>query len=254
MLLPLASSSYCVPAFLLGPDSYKMSKTGFLVARNRVPWGRQICKWRTWKTAMWVWVALCLLLISLCPHSSSKAVFSCVPIVTFFDCLSVYPKDQYLLFLSGATFYKRSHAFLHENIIINDLCWFSIVPEYELPSFLVLLTSAGKPLPLVCFCFSALNGYLFGNFPEPDMCVGESVSWHLFGMGNEIDIHSIYFYGNTFISRGHRTDVVNLFPATFLTTEMIAENPGKWMITCQVSDHLQGKRTKTSVEMLAMGQ
>ncbi|XP_007936288.1 ferroxidase HEPHL1 [Orycteropus afer afer] len=85
----------------------------------------------------------------------------------------------------------------------------------------------------------ALNGYLFGNFPEPEMCVGESVSWHLFGMGNEIDIHSIYFYGNTFISRGHRTDVVNLFPATFLTTEMIVENPGKWMITCQVSDHLQ---------------
>ncbi|XP_065737954.1 ferroxidase HEPHL1 isoform X1 [Phocoena phocoena] len=85
----------------------------------------------------------------------------------------------------------------------------------------------------------ALNGYLFGNFPEPDMCAGESVSWHLFGMGNEIDIHSIYFYGNTFISRGHRTDVVNLFPATFLTTEMIVENPGKWMITCQVSDHFQ---------------
>ncbi|XP_006902428.1 PREDICTED: hephaestin-like protein 1 [Elephantulus edwardii] len=85
----------------------------------------------------------------------------------------------------------------------------------------------------------ALNGFLFGNFPEPEMCVGESVSWHLFGMGNEIDIHSIYFYGNTFISRGHRTDVVNLFPATFLTLEMIVENPGKWMITCQVSDHLQ---------------
>ncbi|XP_008821338.1 hephaestin-like protein 1 [Nannospalax galili] len=85
----------------------------------------------------------------------------------------------------------------------------------------------------------ALNGFLFGNFPEPEMCVGESVSWHLFGMGNEIDIHSIYFYGNTFITRGHRADVVNLFPATFLTAEMIVENPGKWMITCQVSDHLQ---------------
>lgn len=91
------------------------------------------------------------------------------------------------------------------------------------------------------FVFAALNGFLFGNMPEPEMCVGESVSWHLFGMGNEIDIHSIYFYGNTFITRGHRADVVNLFPATFLTTEMIVENPGKWMITCQVSDHLQGK-------------
>ncbi|XP_073926462.1 ferroxidase HEPHL1-like [Castor canadensis] len=85
----------------------------------------------------------------------------------------------------------------------------------------------------------ALSGFLFGNFPEPEMCVGESVSWHLFGMGNEIDIHSICFYGNTFISRGHRADVVNLFPATFLTAEMIVENSGKWMITCQVSDHLQ---------------
>ncbi|XP_060035658.1 ferroxidase HEPHL1 isoform X2 [Erinaceus europaeus] len=85
----------------------------------------------------------------------------------------------------------------------------------------------------------ALNGFLFGNLPEPQACVGESVSWHLFGMGNEIDIHSIYFYGNTFVSRGHRTDVVNLFPATFLTADMLVENPGRWMITCQVSDHLQ---------------
>lgn len=121
---------------------------------------------------------------------------------------------------------------------------FSAMLEYVLPLLLVLLASAGESLPPVCFCFSALNGYLFGNLPEPDMCVGESVSWHLFGMGNEIDIHSIYFYGNTFISRGHRTDVVNLFPATFLTTEMVVENPGKWMITCQVSDHLQGKKGK----------
>lgn len=132
---------------------------------------------------------------------------------------------------------------------------FPAVLDSVLPSFLVPLASAGESPTLLCFCFSALNGYLFGNFPEPEMCVGESVSWHLFGMGNEIDIHSIYFYGNTFISRGHRTDVVNLFPATFLTTEMIVENPGKWMITCQVSDHLQGKkRTKTSGEMLRMVQ
>lgn len=157
-------------------------------------------------------------------------------------------------FFLGLHFIKEAGLFCVKTLQPMIYADFPVVPEYELPSFLVLLTSAGKPLPPVCFCFSALNGYLFGNFPEPDMCVGESVSWHLFGMGNEIDIHSIYFYGNTFISRGHRTDVVNLFPATFLTAEMIAENPGKWMITCQVSDHLQGKRTKTSVEMLAMGQ
>ncbi|KAG8519285.1 Hephaestin-like protein 1, partial [Galemys pyrenaicus] len=106
-----------------------------------------------------------------------------------------------------------------------------------LPAALMWEPAAALPL---CVCLlAALNGYLFGNFPEPEMCVGESVSWHLFGMGNEIDIHSIYFYGNTFLSRGHRTDVVSLFPATFLTAEMAVENPGKWLITCQVSDHLQ---------------
>ncbi|XP_039770951.1 ferroxidase HEPHL1 [Ornithorhynchus anatinus] len=100
----------------------------------------------------------------------------------------------------------------------------------------------------------ALNGFLFGNLPEPAICAGESVSWHLFGMGNEIDVHSIYFYGNTVSSRGHRSDVVNLFPATFLTTEMRADNAGKWMITCQVSDHLQaGMVGQYSVETCRSG-
>jgi hypothetical protein len=126
-----------------------------------------------------------------------------------------------------------------KNIITNDLLWFS-----SITNVLVLFTSVGESSPTSVFLLLALNGFLFGNFPEPEMCVGESVSWHLFGMGNEIDIHPIYFYGNTFISRGHRTDVVNLFPATFLTAEMIVENSGKWMITCQVSDHLQGIKNK----------
>lgn len=120
---------------------------------------------------------------------------------------------------------------------MSDCVWLCLVS-----SCLTVANLCGFPVPsLRSRCLPALNGFLFGNFPEPEMCVGESVSWHLFGMGNEIDIHSIYFYGNTFVSRGHRTDVVNLFPATFLTAEMIVESPGKWMITCQVSDHLQGE-------------
>ncbi|XP_069495378.1 ferroxidase HEPHL1 [Ambystoma mexicanum] len=85
----------------------------------------------------------------------------------------------------------------------------------------------------------AINGYLYGNLPGLDMCTGEHVSWHLFGMGNEVDVHSAYFLGHTFTNRGHRADVVNLFPATFVTAEMYTWNTGKWMLTCQVNDHIQ---------------
>ncbi|XP_073518282.1 ferroxidase HEPHL1 [Phyllobates terribilis] len=85
----------------------------------------------------------------------------------------------------------------------------------------------------------ALNGYLFGNLPAMDMCLGDSVSWHLFGMGNEVDIHSAFFYGHTVTNQGHRTDVINLFPATFVTVEMTPSMPGSWMLSCQVNDHIQ---------------
>lgn len=158
--------------------------------------------------------------------------------------LSAFLLKNLIPFIPFWDYVKGAALFCTKTLQLMTSANSSAVPAYVLPLFLALLASTGESLPPVCFCVSALNGYLFGNFPEPDMCVGESVSWHLFGMGNEIDIHSIYFYGNTFVSRGHRTDVVNLFPATFLTTEMIVENPGKWMITCQVSDHLQGKKDK----------
>ncbi|KAH0625203.1 hypothetical protein JD844_033429 [Phrynosoma platyrhinos] len=84
----------------------------------------------------------------------------------------------------------------------------------------------------------AINGYIFGNLPGLEMCAGERVSWHLFGMGTETDIHSVQFFGHTFIERGHRADVISLFPATFITAEMIAENVGKWLLTCQVIHHI----------------
>ncbi|XP_071378036.1 ferroxidase HEPHL1-like [Centroberyx affinis] len=85
----------------------------------------------------------------------------------------------------------------------------------------------------------AINGYMFGNLPGIELCQSRSVAWHLFGMGNEVDIHSAYFHGNTLLDRGHRTDVLSLFPATFATAEMVPAAIGKWLLTCQVNDHLQ---------------
>ncbi|XP_068456801.1 ferroxidase HEPHL1 isoform X2 [Clinocottus analis] len=85
----------------------------------------------------------------------------------------------------------------------------------------------------------AINGFMFGNLPGITLCQHRAVAWHLFGMGNEVDIHSAFFHGNTLLDRGHRTDVLSLFPATFATAEMVPKAAGKWLLTCQVNDHLQ---------------
>ncbi|XP_074467992.1 ferroxidase HEPHL1 isoform X2 [Sebastes fasciatus] len=85
----------------------------------------------------------------------------------------------------------------------------------------------------------AINGYMFGNLPGIELCQHRAVAWHLFGMGNEVDIHSAFFHGNTLLDRGHRTDVLSLFPATFATAEMVPKATGKWLLACQVNDHLQ---------------
>ncbi|KAK7172295.1 hypothetical protein R3I93_004573 [Phoxinus phoxinus] len=85
----------------------------------------------------------------------------------------------------------------------------------------------------------SINGYVYGNLPSLKVCVGRPVSWHLFGIGNEVDIHSAYFHGHTLMDRKHRTDVLSLFPATFVTATMIPRTPGKWLLSCQVNDHIK---------------
>ncbi|MEQ2219343.1 hypothetical protein XENOCAPTIV_016339 [Xenoophorus captivus] len=76
----------------------------------------------------------------------------------------------------------------------------------------------------------------------------------MFGMGNEVDIHSAFFHGNTLLNHGHRTDTISLFPATFSTASMIPKMKGKWLLSCQVNDHLQGRKNwpPTSVSPLPL--
>ncbi|XP_005401633.1 PREDICTED: hephaestin isoform X2 [Chinchilla lanigera] len=85
----------------------------------------------------------------------------------------------------------------------------------------------------------AINGFVFGNLPELSMCAHKPVAWHLFGMGNEVDVHTAFFHGQMLTTRGHRTDVANIFPATFVTAEMVPQKPGIWLLSCQVNSHLQ---------------
>lgn len=102
-------------------------------------------------------------------------------------------------------------------------------------SFMIFDEMAGKPAGM----FYAINGYIFGNLPGLTMKQGEKVRWYLLGMGNEIDLHTPHWHGETVTYEGRNTDVVELLPGSMKTVDMIADNPGTWMFHCHVEDHME---------------
>ncbi|KAF6715503.1 Ceruloplasmin [Oryzias melastigma] len=83
-----------------------------------------------------------------------------------------------------------------------------------------------------------INGFLYGNLPGLSMCQGNKIQWHMIGLGNEVDMHSVHFHGQILTVLKHHTDTVSLFPASSFTAEMVADNPGHWLLACNVNDHL----------------
>ena len=84
----------------------------------------------------------------------------------------------------------------------------------------------------------SINGRVYANGPHATMTEGEQVRWHLYSLGTEVDLHTPHWHGNTVIEGGHRTDVVELLPASMHTVDMTPDNPGLWMFHCHVNDHI----------------
>ncbi len=103
-------------------------------------------------------------------------------------------------------------------------------------SFQIFDERAGKPDGL----FYAINGLIFANLPGLQMKQGERVRWYLLGMGNEIDLHTPHWHGETVTEENRHTDVIELLPGSMKTVDMIADNPGTWMFHCHVGDHMEG--------------
>jgi manganese oxidase len=86
----------------------------------------------------------------------------------------------------------------------------------------------------------AINGLLYGNLDGLTMRRGERVRWYLIGLGNETDIHTAHWHGNTVLRQGSRIDTVALFPATTEVVDMRPDNVGTWLFHCHVTDHMAG--------------
>ena len=84
-----------------------------------------------------------------------------------------------------------------------------------------------------------INGYLFGNMPTMTMKKGDCVRWYLVTIGDGFNFHTPHWHGNVVLHDRKRTDVLALAPAEMKVADMVADNPGKWMFHCHISDHLE---------------
>jgi manganese oxidase len=102
-------------------------------------------------------------------------------------------------------------------------------------SFMIFDELAGADQGL----FHTINGVFFGNLPGLVMKKGERVRWYLMGMGNEKDLHTPHWHGHTVQYGQRHTDVIELLPASMVTVDMLADNPGTWLFHCHVADHME---------------
>jgi manganese oxidase len=101
--------------------------------------------------------------------------------------------------------------------------------------FMIFDEKGGKPDGL----FYSINGFIFGNLPGLMMKQGDKVRWYLLAMGNEIDLHTPHWHGETVNNGRDTTDVVELLPGSMKTVDMVADNPGSWQFHCHVEDHME---------------
>ncbi|MEO5917656.1 MAG: multicopper oxidase domain-containing protein [Luteolibacter sp.] len=85
----------------------------------------------------------------------------------------------------------------------------------------------------------AINGRIFGNLRGLEMRAGERVRWYVFALGNEADVHTAHWHGARLTDdTGRMMDVLNLMPGNMKCADMLADNPGEWMIHCHVGEHM----------------
>jgi hephaestin len=86
----------------------------------------------------------------------------------------------------------------------------------------------------------SINGWVFGNQPlgSVTMSRGERVRWYMLGVGNEVDLHTPHWHGQTGLWMGARTDIIELLPASMKVFDMVPDNPGIWLLHCHVNDHI----------------
>jgi plastocyanin len=87
--------------------------------------------------------------------------------------------------------------------------------------------------------FDCFNGASYlGNTPTFTAKVGDTIRWHVGALGKEF--HAFHLHGHRWSSNGQFVDVVMLGPSMATSFDFVADNPGKWLYHCHVTDHMMG--------------
>ena len=78
----------------------------------------------------------------------------------------------------------------------------------------------------------SINGYVYANLPGLIAYEGERIRWYLMVLGNQDDMHTPHWHGNTLVAQGRRIDVLQLLPADVQEADMIAYNVGRCSAAC----------------------
>ncbi|XP_071837911.1 hephaestin-like protein isoform X2 [Apostichopus japonicus] len=95
-----------------------------------------------------------------------------------------------------------------------------------------------------------INGLLYNNLKGLQVSFNQSTEWYLMGLGDEVDLHTVHFHGQTILyrhERQHVADVYELGPGVTAAVRMIADNPGEWLLHCHVNDHILGGMETTFI-------
>ncbi|HYK54831.1 MAG TPA: multicopper oxidase domain-containing protein, partial [Candidatus Eremiobacteraceae bacterium] len=83
----------------------------------------------------------------------------------------------------------------------------------------------------------SINGYAFGNMPMIHLKRGEHVRWYVLATMSEFDFHAPDWHGETVMSDGNRTNVIQLGPMDMKAVDMWPDNPGTWLFNCDINVH-----------------
>jgi FtsP/CotA-like multicopper oxidase with cupredoxin domain len=84
----------------------------------------------------------------------------------------------------------------------------------------------------------SINGLLFGNLHGLVMNKGDRVRWYVTALGSEQDLHTPHWHGAKLLLDHAYVDVIELLPGTMKVADMVARNPGTWILHCHVNDHM----------------
>lgn len=86
----------------------------------------------------------------------------------------------------------------------------------------------------------SINGLFFGNLRGLTMAKGDRVRWYVTALGSENDLHTPHWHGAKLqLDQRSYLDVIELLPGSMKVADMIARNPGVWMLHCHVNDHME---------------